>query len=187
MNSPISTKNTLSKLYALIYRILYKELKRKYEQDKEEAVLFSRKYLKSDNKEEYLNHFEDESYGFNATQCYKCGIDPFTVYVCNLNNKDDAPIYCIRCAANIVDSLRASGNEILFYHKYQDSEMEIFFRRLENKIKDPHFIDTGCQNTLLLKSEWPKVVIKEDLIGKENTVLFYKNPESYNIKYASSK
>ena len=42
--------------------------------------------------------------------------------------------------------------------------MDTFFKRLEGKIFDPNYLDTGLQIKLLLKTDWPEVRTKQDLI-----------------------
>jgi hypothetical protein len=83
---------------------------------------------------------------------------------------------CIRCATKIIEQIKENKHKYEFYYKYQDEDLEIFFKRLEGRIRDPSYQDTGLQNNLLLKGDWPHVITKQDLVEEGVPCIFYTVP-----------
>lgn len=157
----------------MCFRKAYKELKRKLEQDKLEMDAFTRKVLGKNKTREDL--FEIENFGFNVVMCYNCGIDTFYAWVGELKKDGDYTI-CVKCAEKILEKNMDAYSKYNYFYKYTDEDLDIFFKRIECKLKDPNYIDSGLQDNLLLKSAWPEVRTKENL--KEDGIPYIKYPKS---------
>lgn len=155
---------------------MYKELKRKLEQDKVEMEECTAKYLKGKRANSEL--FEIEPMETNTLQCYTCGIDTFYTWVSE-KKKFNENFLCVRCAIKNIDHLRETNNDVYFYYKYEDEQLETFFKRIEGRIADSKgYLDIGPQRNLLIKTDWPEVVTKADLEERGVPVIHYdRSPE----------
>lgn len=152
---------------------MYHEIKRKYEQDRAEMQEFTKNFY--DGRKNHPELFEIEPMDTNVTQCYTCGIDTFYIWIRETKKHFDS-FMCIRCATKIIEQIKENKHKYEFYYKYQDEDLEIFFKRLEGRIRDPSYQDTGLQNNLLLKGDWPQVITKQDLVEEGVPCIFYTVP-----------
>lgn len=146
-------------------------MKRKYEQDLNERDEFIKDYFKGSHTNKNL--FVLEPNDSNVLQCYMCGIDTFYFWISEHKKNQILNFLCIRCAHKNVEQLRHSHYKVNFYFKYEPEDMEDYFRRLEGKIFDPEYKDTGLQVKLLLKTDWPEVRTKQDLIEEKLPCMLY--------------
>ena len=150
---------------------MYKELKKKYEQDKLEMKALCEKLKDSDT--DSANYFEVEPNDTNTIMCSFCDIDTCFVWISELMRNGDEKFWCLRCADKNVKYIRDSFEKFAFYYKYEEEELNIFWKRLEGRITDPDYQDTGLQWKLLLKLDWPQVRTKQDLLEEGKEVIFY--------------
>lgn len=112
----------------------------------------------------------------NVNTCVNCMIDCFYYWI-RQSNSDT--FMCINCAdknyKHIVDNFKSYE----FYYKYKDEDLDQFFKRIECKLRDPEYIDTGLQIPLLMKAEeWPAVRTKANL--KEDGIPYIRYPKDPN-------
>lgn len=109
------------------------------------------------------NLFHVEPDNSNVLQCYICGIDTFNYWISE-DKKTSITFSCLTCSLKFIEQLRNTHNKVRFYYKYDEEDLDVFFKRLEGKISDPDYQDTGLQIKLLLKTDWPSVRTKQDLV-----------------------
>lgn len=136
------------------------------------------------NKQSH-NLFHVEPDDSNVLQCYICGIDTFNYWVSE-DKKSSLTFTCLTWSLKFAEQLRTTHNKVKFYYKYEDEDLDNLFKRLEGKIFDPDYIDTGLQIKLLLKTDWPEVRTKQDLVEEHLPCVFYdgKNMESSLYAFA---
>ena len=121
--------------------------------------------------------FEMEPNDSNVLQWYLWGIDTFNYWISE-DKKSSLNFMCLSCALSNIDQLRNTQNLVKFHYKYEDSELEIFFKRLEWKIWDENYKDTGLQIKLLLKTNWPSVRTKQDLLEENIPCILYDSKKT---------
>jgi len=120
----------------------------------------------------------------NVNQCYTCGTDTFYFWIEEQKKKDhDSNILCLRCANKAVNTIKENREKYHFFYKYDYNELNKFFKRIEGKLLDPNYIDTGKQISILIKADWPEVRTKQDLKEEGLPCIFYgdsdgKSPDS---------
>mmetsp|Transcript_9887 Transcript_9887/g.11101 ORF Transcript_9887/g.11101 Transcript_9887/m.11101 type:complete len:300 (-) Transcript_9887:38-937(-) len=116
----------------------------------------------------------------NVLQCLICGIDTFNYWVSE-NKRTSMSFTCLRCSLKNVEYLRETSNKVKFYYKYEQRELEIFFKRLEGKMADPGYIDSGKQINLLLKADWPAVRTKQHMVEEKLPCIFYDGTQTEEV------
>lgn len=137
----------------------------------------TRKVLgRTKNREEL---FEIENFGYNVLMCYSCGIDTFYAWV-EESKRSGEYFMCVKCVEKIIDKNMDAYTKYNYFYKYTDDDLETFFKRIECQLKDPSYIDSGLQENLLLKSNWPEVRTKQNL--KDEGIPYIKYPKAKDQK-----
>lgn len=159
-------------------RIVYRELKRKLEEDKKEMDEFARRMF--GKKFDRTRLFKSEPLDSNINACEECGIDCFSHWI--MECRPSRPFFlCVRCADKNYKLIVDNYQKYSFFYKYEDCDLDQFFKRIENRLRDPSYIDLGVQTSLLLKVDtWPEVRTKEGL--KEDKIPYVKYPKDKSKK-----
>lgn len=124
--------------------------------------------------------FKSEPLDSNINSCEECGIDCFSHWI--MESKSSGTMFlCVKCADKDYKLIVDNYQNYCFFYKYDDCELDQFFKRIENRLKDPSYIDLGVQSGLLLKVDtWPEVRTKEML--KEEKISYVKYPKDRSKK-----
>lgn len=129
------------------------------------------------NKKLKKSPFVIEPSETNVLYCMSCNIDTFMYWI-HEEKKNNTYFSCLRCAIKNIDNIIENPKKFRFYYKYEKSEIYKLFSRLEKRIHNPSIKDDDFQVPLLLKTNWPQVRTKQQMIEEGLHPNFYGNSTS---------
>lgn len=83
--------------------------------------------------------FEKEPDNSNVLNCEKCDLEVFNFWAYDPQSVlcEERKLYCLQCVKNNIESFKKHRDEIQFYFKFFNEDLDCLIERIEREIQNP--------------------------------------------------